>query len=339
MPDMATLTTMGTVAAEHSGETGVPSTRAVTGQVVMPVPPPEVETLKLPASAVYDGPVGIAAMKEWADWLSESTMLPAVFQGRPANIAVAALRAQALNIPFFVGLNEIFVTDDGSVGMTALLTNYLMVRSGCRIVILRSDAEACMLSMTRPDRPGETLLSQWTIHEVVTAGLMGSEDTDTWRRYPADGLYARAVARMGRRHAPDLTLGMAYTREELAAITRDKNRQAQQAAGGDGLLVPEGVQALLTKLEDKSLTVAGCRNLHRQAAKSGWLELVCTADGRTVQQVIYDRGDLLAVVAMDTAAKPAENGAAGMTELDCGCDIDEFLMTGTHRAACDGVRR
>jgi hypothetical protein len=313
---------------EHSAADEAPSTALVTPMA----PPEEAPALHLPASACYDGPADLAQLREWCEWLAESTMLPEIYRGNPANVAVAALRAKSLNIPFFVGLNEIFVTEDGGIGMTALLTNYLMVRAGCKVIVVRSDSEACLLTMTRPDRPGEVLHSEWTINEAVVAGLSGV--SEIWNRFPKDSLYARAVARLGRRHAPDLTLGMAYTRDELADMARSK--AAEKKTVVDGIVVlPDGLDKLLKTLEAKDLTATACRALYSKAGKQGWLPLICTPDGRTVEQVIFDRGDLIAIREQDAAAPTDEEGFR-LDVLDCGCGIEEYLLTGSHKPKCSG---
>lgn len=289
--------------------------------------------LSLPAAARYDGPTDLADLKGWCEMLADSDLLPAIYRGKPANVAVAALRAKALNIPFFVGLNEIFVTEDGSVGMTALLTNYLMVRAGCKITIVRSDSLACTLNLTRPDRPGEVLSTEWTINDARVGGL--TANSEIWTKFPKDSLFARAVAQLGRRFAPDLTLGMAYTREELEAKSKAVPVGAVLVEGD--IVVPAPLGELLTELAADDLTVQRCRDLYKLAGKQNWLALVCTGDGQTVEQVIYSRGDALLV----TEQEAADTGGVGATvdrldELDCGCNTDAFILSGSHQPNCNG---
>jgi hypothetical protein len=60
---------------------------------------------------------------------------------------------------------------------------------------------------------GEKLgTSRWTIEEAKRANLL---KRDTWKSYPADLLFARALTRGIRRYCPDLLMGAAYTPEEL----------------------------------------------------------------------------------------------------------------------------
>lgn len=59
--------------------------------------------------------------------------------------------------------------------------------------------------------------SSFTMSEAQTAGLTGK---DNWKKYPSDMLFARAISRGARRHAPGIFGGSPiYTPEELGVDT------------------------------------------------------------------------------------------------------------------------
>lgn len=307
-----------------------PALSTAAGGALITTPEPDSDpVLILPAHAVYDGPTDFAEMRQWCEWLAESDTLPAHFRAKPANVAVAALRARSLNIPFYTSLTEIWVTDDGQEAMTAKLANGLMIRAGHRVTVVQSDNQVCRLELRRRDRPGDVLRSEWTISEALAAGLLNL--SDVWSNYPKDSLFARALTRLATRYASDVTMGIPCNYEELKAFTL---RQRERTIDGDAPQVPDEISGLLGSL-DKATTATQVAQLHKLASKKGWLSQVCTADGRTVEDVLFARGDALAIDEEDAAdAAQAEQQGQPVERAKCGCDVEALLMGGAHGAGC-----
>jgi hypothetical protein len=94
-----------------------------------------------------------------------------------------------------------------SLGVNAILE--LLLRGGVKYTIKENTDKACRLVFHRPG--WEPLEQAYTIEDAKRAGLT---DRPNWKKYTPDLLFARCVARGGRRIGADL-LGGAYLPEEV----------------------------------------------------------------------------------------------------------------------------
>jgi len=102
----------------------------------------------------------------------------------------------------------------GRPALSAGLIAALVLRSGRYTYTVAEQSETtCRLVWQRDGSDiGE---SSFTIEEAKRASLTGKE---VWKAYPSDLLFARALTRGVRRYCADVTLGDAYTPEELGHI-------------------------------------------------------------------------------------------------------------------------
>lgn len=286
------------------------------------------------ALAAYDGPRldapgAVDTIKQLAAILAQSVgMIPDRYAGSPANVAAAVLQASRLNIPIMTALTDLYY-DDGGMAMKASLIQMLVRRAGHAVIIHgQPDASSARVEIRRGDnQPGGVV--EWTIGEATVAGLVLNE---TWQLYPADCLFARAVARAARRYAADATGGVAYVPEEI---------QSGYADGGEAdvaladRVVSEPVATLLAGLDDADQ--AGVRDRWQTAVTRGLLNAYA-GDGPggmalTVGGVL--RVALEATMPKPRRASPTSGAPTGLGGCSGGCSADEVIDLGNHRPGCD----
>jgi hypothetical protein len=301
-----------------------------------PPAPPELPAGPAPlpllvAADEYDGPTTVDEMKAYATWIAESDggMLPELYVGKPANIGVAMMHAQRLRIPVMTAIHELWY-DGGQVAMKASLIQRLVRRAGHDLIIGPTDKLRCVVEIRRGDgRTGGRV--EWTIGEAIEAGLVANQ---TWQDYPADCLFARAVARAARRYAADATGGVVYVVEEILS---------GYAEGGeaDAVLVDRTVTPMVAEL------LAGIEGAKHNEVRKRWQTAV---DGRLLNSYAADGPDgapwtlgmvlrraLEATMPAPRTAPPISGGPAGAAAglAACGrCQVDDVVMNGDHGPGC-----
>ena len=90
------------------------------------------------------------------------------------------------------------------------------------------------LSGVRADT-GDHAVVSYTMREIRQANISSAQ----WENYPEDMLFWRAMGRLERRLFPDMSLGAAYTPEELGGEVSDADAAAVTAVREDMAAVPE----------------------------------------------------------------------------------------------------
>jgi hypothetical protein len=121
--------------------------------------------------------------------------------------AMVIMRALELGIPYTSAFNFLYVVK-GRIGIQAEMLLALINRSGVgNIAIVESTPTSATVRGTRKGFPPLDLT--WTMAETVASGILSQPKTaDMYRKYPADMLRYKAVARVARLMFADLTTGM-----------------------------------------------------------------------------------------------------------------------------------
>lgn len=152
------------------------------------------------------GPAGDLASK-----IAETEFVPGKLRKRPAAVLAAILTGDEVGIGPLQALRQIFVTEDGKVGMAAELMRSLILRDG-------HECWADDYTTTRVTMCGRRAGSQeiskvtWTMDDAKRAGL---DQKQNWRRYPRAMLTARATTELARLLFPDVIAGISHSLEEL----------------------------------------------------------------------------------------------------------------------------
>lgn len=132
--------------------------------------------------------------------------------GTPQAVLSVVLAGRELGIGAMAALRGFHIIE-GKPAMSAGLMAALILQSPkCKFFrCVYSDAKKATYRTWRigDDEPTE---ATFTLEEAETAGLI--KDKSGWKKYPADMLVSRAIARLARRAFPDVCFGL-YTPEEL----------------------------------------------------------------------------------------------------------------------------
>lgn len=147
-----------------------------------------------------------------AEKLAGASLLPAQYQRQPANILLAIQTGAPLGFTAMQSIHGIHVIK-GKPTMSADMTAAAVRRAGHKLRITGDDTHAVAV-LIRSDDPDFEYRCEWTLDRAKQAGLLGN---DTWAKYPAAMLRARAITEVARAGASEALYGVVYTPEELGA--------------------------------------------------------------------------------------------------------------------------
>lgn len=294
----------------------------------------------------YNGPRDLDKQIEAAEVLAEAQRnVPPGYRGNRGDMYAVILDAIALDIPIGEALSELYYHDGtGKRGMSAILMRALIVRAGHQIHEVEVSDQAVTLELVRCDgQPGGRI--RYTIGDAMNEEVANS---DVFRRFTEDSLYARCTARLGRRFAADVLHGFAYLPDEVRAIARD-NLERVDPKVQPREVAPEVVEFLTNLDEITSITDPEARTI---AARDRWhaaskakltFEYAGQFDGRhmTVDQLLRgiaeNAAPPVADASADAHAATSEVDSAdfaGEGALPCGCEAETVVNTGIHREDC-----
>jgi hypothetical protein len=279
--------------------------------------------------------------------------VPPELVDNPAGIIARMLQAQALDIPLWLAMQDLFTivskkTGRGKVGMSSELARGLLLRAGHSYDFPETTAKRCVFAVTRGDT-GKTYETEWTIEEAELAGLR--EKNVNWQKYPKDMLVARASMRGSRHFAPDVTKGMGYEREELIhALQEDfydgSDPEAQEA-------IAELCQAA-ADAEDKGTLTTIARDAQRRRLLNVYTDHKSEA-GVLLPLRMFLHEQWRRVEAEERGEQVVEEGSGPVSEsaptpgltpdpevpaaeapaaAECGCTHVEIVANGGHRKTC-----
>lgn len=164
---------------------------------------------------------------EHAKIVAQSSLIPAEYRGKPADIVWAMDIGDALGVPYTQVMQSMVVAR-GKMTMSADLMGAVVRRAGHRLR-LREDGDSVTADLIRADDPDYTFTVTWDKEKARAAGLWGSRGP--WQQYPRQMLRARAITEVCRQGASDALAGTVYTPEELESPSSQNAPQkpAQQS--------------------------------------------------------------------------------------------------------------
>lgn len=160
---------------------------------------------------------------EHAKIVAQSSLIPAEYRGKPADIVWAMDIGDALGVPYTQVMQSMVVAR-GKMTMSADLMGAVVRRAGHKLR-LREDGDSVTADLIRVDDPDYVFTVTWDKGKAQAAGLWGSRGP--WQQYPRQMLRARAITEVCRQGASDALAGTVYTPEELEATPTQNAPQNQ----------------------------------------------------------------------------------------------------------------
>lgn len=161
---------------------------------------------------------------EHAKIVSQSSLIPAEYRGKPADIIWAMDIGDALGVPYTQVMQSMVVAR-GKMTMSADLMGAIVRRAGHKLRI-HEEGNSVTASIVRADDPDYEFTVTWDEKKAREAGLWGNRGP--WTQYPRQMLRARAITEVCRQGASDALAGNVYTAEEL---TSEPQRPQEHPAG------------------------------------------------------------------------------------------------------------
>ena len=166
---------------------------------------------------------------EHAKIVAQSSLIPAEYRGKPADIVWAMDIGDALGVPYTQVMQSMVVAR-GKMTMSADLMGAVVRRAGHKLR-LREDGDSVTADLIRADDPDYVFTVTWDKGKAQAAGLWGSRGP--WQQYPRQMLRARAITEVCRQGASDALAGTVYTPEELESTSTPNAPQKHAAAAED----------------------------------------------------------------------------------------------------------
>jgi RecT family len=129
--------------------------------------------------------------------------------GTMENLMNIMLTAKDLGISPMKAINGGFYIVKGKISMSTALMADRIRKEGHSIKIPEWTSKSCVIIGVRKDN-GDSIKFEYTIEDAQAAGLTNS---DTWKKYPKQMLYNRAMSTLARTLFPDV-VGSAYSEDE-----------------------------------------------------------------------------------------------------------------------------
>src|SRR5690606_18270836 len=124
------------------------------------------------------------------------------------------LTAKEYDLPFMACLNGGLHTFDGKVTFAAIMIDALILKAGHVTEVLEANEKICRLKFTRGNRKHDKnykpLVWEYTIENAQKAGYLSKNN---WKTSLRDMLYCRCLTGGGRKHMPEVFVGILVTGE------------------------------------------------------------------------------------------------------------------------------
>lgn len=240
--------------------TEAPSAEAEPDATPEAEPSPAVKTAEieqfdptLAAAAAVDpaqGVLGLPSPNEWAAIsgmavaISQSGLCPRSLFKKPDDVALVLLHARDLRLAPTVGLNRISIVE-GRPTLDAALMVSLCNRAGHRIWPDPANDRRSATAHIRLAGSDETHSFTFTIEDAAAAGLCKIKDGGKvearsstgkalpWEAYTQFMLWARAASGLIRMTCPEVTMGIAYTPDEVGVTNLDETGRIIDVSADD----------------------------------------------------------------------------------------------------------
>lgn len=186
-------------------------------------PTPAPETWQSARDSLVPSPAVWAQINKVATLVIASGTLKAKLD--PPKVKLLLLKAWELGLPLLASVRQLFIGDDGTIGLQAEAQRALIERSGLGYIEPVEQSEALVkvhaVRYGRPGHPDRTQDFTYTAQELIRAGVQVGT-----MRYLQDTLFARATARAARAMFSDVVAGVGYDPSELTTNGQSEGPKA-----------------------------------------------------------------------------------------------------------------
>lgn len=180
-----------------------------------------------------------------------------------AQALVKVMAGAEMGLPAFASMSGIHLVQGKPVLGANLIATLVKNDPRYDYRVKQADNQACILTwFENGQQVGE---SGFTMAEAQSAGLTGK---DSWKKYPSDMLFARAISRGARRYAPGIFGGApVYTPDEVNLDDEDGNIITVSVPSSPVAYIPAAVVESTTDDDEAAIAEASVRDFVKVAAE------------------------------------------------------------------------
>lgn len=192
-------------------------------EILPPRRPSAVEALGALAAHVE----AMSNAKILGDALADTELVPETYRGKPGNAGAAILFGAELGLNPIQSLQQIFIVK-GKPAIYARTAVALLKQHGIVVQTVESTDDRVTVTATDP-RTGQVETSTWDMARATKAKYTSNA---LYTTDPQGMLYAKSAMEVCRKIAPDILLGIPYSREELDLEQQPVRVRADRADRG-----------------------------------------------------------------------------------------------------------
>lgn len=139
----------------------------------------------------------------------------------PGGVLAIFMTAKEYNLPFMACMNGGVYTYDGKVSFSAIMIHAMILQAGHRADVLVLDETRCKILFTRGDRKEPQYKGFTYEYKIEDAQRADYLKKDNWRKSPKDMLYSRCLTGGGRKHIPEVLVGVNVVGELIGTDSDD----------------------------------------------------------------------------------------------------------------------
>ncbi|CPR33992.1 Uncharacterised protein [Mycobacteroides abscessus] len=214
--------------------------------------------------------------KVLGDALADTELVPETYRGKPGNAGAAILFGAELGLNPIQSLQQIFVVK-GKPAIYARTAVALLKGHGIVVQTLETSDTSVTVTATDP-RTGQVETSTWDIGRATTAKYTSNA---LYTTDPQAMLYAKAAMEVCRKIAPDILLGIPYSREELELEQQPVRVRSDRADRG-----LTGLRAAVIDTETESAPVEPTPG----APEAPEVQMITQPQSRKLYALLRERG-------------------------------------------------
>jgi hypothetical protein len=176
------------------------------------------------ALALRDTPSAVMLTEAQLNFIAKTEFVPKAFRGNLPAIMACVATGRSIGISDMNALRSIHIIDGKATFSAELMVQ--LVRAHGHSITGDVSGKKAVVRGRRADN-GDEMTSTWTWEDAERAGLA---NRPSWKSYPDDMLWSRAVSRLCRRLFADCFAGATYTPEEGEFTADELMDETQPAA-------------------------------------------------------------------------------------------------------------
>lgn len=214
----------------------------------------------------------------------------------PGGVMAIYMTAREYDLPLMACLNGGLHTFDGKVTFSAIMIDALILKAGHKTDLLHLDEKSCTIKFTRIerklDKDYQPLQYTYTMDQAARAGYLSKTN---WKTSPKDMLYSRCLTGGGRKHMPEVFVGVMVAGEMVGTEADSHVEPLLPANVQTTVLVPVSTNLVEKPVQNAEISYEPAQGyeefckkhgINEQGPKCEYVQSVCEKTGKDKVHIV-----------------------------------------------------